>query len=108
MLTKRIGAGRRVVGFTAGALFLVHEQPVAGFPDMTDLLPRVAADPYMCVVRGAVLPHVDRRCCRRLCDRTLHGDAVTFEPAARRWIALDIDGLDDPECFPADPETIRR
>ena len=45
MLTKRIEAGRRVVGFTAGALFLVHEQPVAGFPDMTDLLPRVAADP---------------------------------------------------------------
>ena len=70
------------------------------------VLTSVSADPHVCVVRGRPLPHIDPTCCRRLSDRIEHGDAVTFEPAARRWIALDVDGAPEPPCttFVAEPE----
>ena len=104
MLTKRIEADRRVVGFMAGAWFSVHERQVSSFEEMVELLQRVARDPYAAIVRGVPRPGIDRRCCRRLCDRAVHADAVTFAPMARRWIALDIDGVADPDCFAAEPE----
>ena len=87
VLTKRIAADRRVIGFSAGAWFSVYQREVPTFNALAALLPQVASDPYACIIRGALLPGVDDARCRRLCDRALHGDAVTFDrlpaPVAR-------------------------
>jgi hypothetical protein len=109
VLTKRIwmsGASYQVEPFSAGRWYSVQSMPVASFLAMAAELERVSPDPYLAVIRGALLPHVDPRRCRRLCDRAQHGDAVTFGPAARHWIALDVDGVPEPDCltFAAEPE----
>ena len=67
---------------------------------------RSVATELAAVVRGRLLPHADPARCRRLSDRAAHGDAVTFAPALRRWLALDVDGVPEPLCltFAAEPE----
>lgn len=109
VLTKRIGRtpdGWRLVPFTSGAWYEVHERTVADFAELAALLERVARDPRAAIVRGACRPGVNRRRCRRLSDRAEHGDAVTFEPCARRSLAVDVDGLEEPPgcTFAAEPE----
>ena len=94
-----------IVPFSGGRLFDVYELPAYDFAALAAILARVAARRDCCVVRGQILPHVPRRYIRRLCDRAMHGEAVTFEEQARSWLALDIDGVPDPDCFPAEPET---
>ena len=90
-------------GFSAGALFLVHEQPVAGFPDMTDLChgwpaTRTCASPVgpSAPRRPTLLPATVRSCPAWRC-----GDV---RPRGTALDSIDIDGLDDPDCFPAEPE----
>lgn len=109
VLTKKVAydaSGWAVTPFSAGAYFSVHERAVDNFDELVALLERVARDPRAAVVRGRPLPGIDRHRCRRLCRREEHGDDVTFESAARRWIALDIDGVSEPACttFAAEPE----
>jgi hypothetical protein len=109
VLAKRIArtaAGWIIEPFSAGMWFSARECIAAGFDEMASLLERLSFDPRACVVRGRLLPHVDPRRCRRLSDRGQHGDAVTFEPASRCCIALDIDGVPEPDCltFAAEPE----
>jgi hypothetical protein len=109
VLTKRItqtANGYRIEPFSAGAWYSARSMPVASFADMAATLPSVSAVPYLAVVRGKLLQHVDPSRCRRLCDRAKHGEAVTFEAALRQWIALDIDGVPEPDyfTFAAEPE----
>ena len=109
VMTKRVGysdAGWNTVAFSAGTYFSVHERAVASFVELAVLLERISRDPRAAVVRGQLRPGVDCARVRRLSDRAEHGDAVTFEPRARRWIGLDIDGVPEPPCltFAAEPE----
>ena len=110
VLTKRIAlsstAGWRVVGFSAGAWFSVHERPLGSFEELAERLEHIACNSRTAIVRGRLRSGVDRRSCRRLSDRTTHGEAVTFEAVPRRWLALDIDGVPEPACltFAAEPE----
>ena len=110
VLTKRIAlssaAGWQVVGFSAGAWFSVHERPAGSFEQLAQQLEQISRDRLAAVVRGRLLPHADPARCRRLSDRAAHGDAVTFAPAPRRWLALDVDSVPEPLCltFAAEPE----
>jgi hypothetical protein len=108
-LTKRLAHGSdrwRVTPFSAGTWFSAHQRPARSFDDLAAQLERVALDPHAAVIRGRLLPGVDPCHCRRLSDRTEHGDAVTFEACAHRWLALDVDGVPEPPCtvFAAEPE----
>ena len=85
---RRTGQGWHVTGFSDATWYAVHERNVASFDEMAALLPQVAADPHCAIVRGRLRDGVDPKCCRRLCDRTKHGDAITFLPALCRWLAL--------------------
>lgn len=109
VLTKRVrlaADGWRMTEFSAGAWFSVHERDVADFGELVGLLERVTRAPRCAVVRGRPLPGIDPRRCRRLCDRAKHGEGVTFESAARRWLAVDVDSLPEPPgcTFAAEPE----
>ena len=109
VLTKKVAYGPvswQVTPFSAGAWYSVHERPVLDFGDLERRLERVARDAHAAIVRGRPVPGVDRTRCRRLCNRTEHGDAVTFDPSPRWWLALDVDGVPEPDCltFAAEPE----
>jgi hypothetical protein len=109
VLTKRIRRSPEswhVTGFSASAWYAAYERTVSGIGELADLLTRVSRVPDCAVIRGRARPGIDRRRCRRLCDRARHGDAVTFEPQARCWLAADFDSLPEPlGCiFPAEPE----
>ena len=109
VLTKRIwmrGASYHVEPFSAGTWYSVRSMPIASFAEAAAALEEASRDPKSAIVRGALLPSVDPHRCRRLSDRARHGEAVTFAPAARRWIALDVDGVPEPDCmtFAAEPE----
>jgi hypothetical protein len=106
-LAKRVAADGRLVGFDAGRWFTgPRALPVAGFDDLADALDDVSRNPREAVVRGRSRQETAGRPFRRTSDRARHGDAATFEPAPRRWIALDIDGVDEPAgvTFAAEPE----
>src|SRR5687767_7482150 len=109
VLTKRVrlaADGWRLTEFSAGAWFSAHEREVTSFTDLVRLLEQVTRVPRCAVLRGRLLPGVDSRRCRRLCDVAEHRTAVTFESAARRWLAIDVDGLPEPSgcTFAAEPE----
>lgn len=107
VLTKRLrstAAGWDIVPFSAGTWFSAHRRNIGSFDELAALLERVAADPRAGIVRGTLLAGTDPARCRRLSDRAEHGGAVTFRSCPRPWIALDIDGVSDPDCFPAYPE----
>lgn len=70
----------------------VGQHRVAGLEQLAGLLDRLAADPRAIVIRGEPLPGVlgtwgPRR--QHVDPET--GEAPRFEPAARRWVALDFD-----------------
>jgi hypothetical protein len=109
MLTKRLQqdeGGWRIIPFSAGAWYGAFEASIAGFTDLVTILEQATHVTSCAVVRGRLLPHVDPTWCRRLCDRGKHGDAVTFEATARRWLALDVDSLPEPPgcIFAVEPE----
>lgn len=109
VLTKRIAAspqGWRITPFSAGRWYSGHEREVDGLATMAGVLQRCVVCPSAAIVRGALRPGVDRSRCRRLSDRAQHGEDVTFDPRPRRWLAIDVDGLEEPSgcVFAAEPE----
>ncbi len=109
-LTKtvtRLGDGSfEVVAYDRGFKFAVREEPVAGIAELGRLLATLEGDPHACVIRGAPLPETNRRRCRRLLYPVVEEDGSltlpTFEPSARRWVALDFDALPVPIWNPGD------
>jgi hypothetical protein len=109
VLTKKIArgpSGWHVTGFSAGAWYTALQMPVDGFDRMVTGLDWLSGQPACAVVRGRVRHGVDHSRCRRLCDRVLHGDAVTLDPAANQVLGIDVDSLPEPlGCtFAAEPE----
>ena len=83
--------------------FAVRERPVNGLDDLADKLGKLASRRDLCVIRGKPLPGVslDR------CQRRYRKEPRAFAPEPRRWLMLDIDGLDDPpgSDMMSDPES---
>jgi hypothetical protein len=106
VLTKRItrtDAGEwQVEPFCDAKRFTVAEVAVDGLASLARVLTEIARDPRACIIRGRPLPGIDRARCRRLIYPQIYdetGELIppTFEPAPRRWLALDIDDLPTPE-----------
>ena len=106
VMTKTIKDGVVIRGYSGGRFYRVRHADVAGFPDMVRVLERASGIPQACIIRGELLPNVDPENCRRLSNRAEHGDAVTFAPKPRQWLAIDVDGCPEPAGldFARDPE----
>lgn len=92
-----------------GTARTVNLYPAAldGLDALHRLLARLAARPRCCVLRGAIADPARARGVRRLLhDDHATGERATLREAARRWVALDVDGLPlpegtDPRALPA-------
>ncbi len=81
-------------GYGLARTFDLAPVPLDGLDALAALLARLQGQPDRCTVRGAVADPA-RTCGVR---RLLHtdpetGEAPTLRPVARRWFALDLDGL---------------
>lgn len=79
---------------------LVNFYPVAldGLDALHRLLARLTLRPRCCVLRGAIAGPARTRGVRRLLhDDPATGERATLREVARRWVALDVDGLPLPE-----------
>jgi len=99
-------AAKRITsrGVTPPAHVTLHqgvEAPVAGAADLFATLEALSQSPRVMIVRGAILPGVNRSSMRRA-----HATEPTLAEAARRWLLIDVDSwraeipADD---FAADP-----
>lgn len=109
VLTKRVSrgpSGWHVTGFSAGTWYAMLQMPADSFDQLVTGLDWLSGQPACAVVRGRIRSGVDSLRCRRLCDRVLHGDAVTLDPAANHVLGIDVDSLPEPlGCtFAAEPE----
>lgn len=80
--------------------FAVREVPVHDIRTLGQALAELERNRHSFVIRGEPLSTTDRSRCRRLLyDQLEDGVEVpaTFEPAARRWLALDFDALPTPQ-----------
>jgi len=106
VMTKTIKDGVVIRGYSGGRFYRVRHADVAGFPEMVRVLEKASGIPEACIIRGELMPTADPENCRRLSNKAEHGDAVTFAPAARQWLAIDVDGCPEPAGldFARDPE----
>jgi hypothetical protein len=117
-MAKLIGGdetGRLIVkeSYEDAKHFAVTQRSAADLDALARLLEALACRPRSCIIRGEPMPGIDRSHCRRLLHPRLEPDGRThpasFKPAARRWLALDFDGIADPGFhWLADPERTAR
>jgi hypothetical protein len=81
-----------VVPYDNAARFDVTRKQVAGIGDLHDVLLELSGDHAACVVRGGLLDPNNTRGIRR----RMHGDDAALRDFSRRWVALDIDGVELP------------
>jgi len=87
--------------------FRVESRPVADFAEYCAALTALTKEIFAFILRGEPLANINRNHARRLLHRDPKtGDEPTFEPAARRWFALDFDHIQAPALTDAgtDPE----
>jgi len=93
-LAKLITADGTVVAYDAPKIFDLHEHPVTDVGQLEEALCELLARPDLAIVRGAVAVPTRTRGVRRLVHRCPEtGDEPTLVERARRWLALDVDGL---------------
>lgn len=110
VLTKRVSHtadGWQITPYADAKHFAVRSAPIAGFAKLAETLTMLTNYPRCAVIRGEPLPGTDLERCRRLlhpCRES--GDAATFAPAPRRWLAIDFDSVPEPAAlvFAAEPE----
>ena len=75
---------------------------VAGLDDISALLGRLISDPRAAVMRGELIDAGKTQGVRRL-QYPDHktGELATFRDEPRRWLALDIEGINLPATLPA-------
>ncbi len=85
-------------GYGNAKRFSGKEVPVNGIDELSALMAKQQAASQSFVIRGAIAPGADRQnMLRRVIDRP---DApATIIPAARHWVALDIDSLPCPDSI---------
>ena len=77
--------------------------PVSSIYDLAKALDDLAPDYRSCVIRGSLINPRNRINVRRTC----RGKDPVFESRPRRWVMLDIDGIDG-AIVPTDPEAAVR
>ena len=93
-LAKLIAADGTVVPYDAAKTFDLHEHPVSDLGQLEEALRELLARPDLAVVRGGVADPTRTKGVRRLVHRCPEtGDEPTLVEHARRWLALDVDGL---------------
>jgi len=104
LATKRITdgpAGRIIESYGRATWFALQEHGVYGVDSLAALLTALEHAPTRFIIRGQPKDGVDyRRAQRRVRDRrNADGSTTTatFEPAARQWIALDLDRMACPD-----------
>ncbi|MDI3307833.1 MAG: hypothetical protein QJR07_12095 [Acetobacteraceae bacterium] len=96
-LCKVIRADGTLIPYDAARTFDLHHEPLADLAALADLLRRLLSCRDAAVVRGAILDPARTRRVRRLLHPDAEtGDAPTLREVPRRWLALDVDGLDLP------------
>lgn len=77
--------------YDAGRRFTVETVPVAGLADLAALVERLRRTPTAFLIRGRLLRGVPAEGVERRClDHAERGPAA-FEPAAHRWLMVDVD-----------------
>jgi hypothetical protein len=100
-LAKLIGHDGSVVNYDSARRFDLNEIPISGVDDLGDDLQALLYRHNCCVVRGAI---ADLGRCRNV-RRLLHPDGddpASLVETPRRWLALDIDGIERPACIAAE------
>ncbi len=98
VLAKTIRPGGEVAGYEGARWFNLHAEPVADLDALAQLLRTLAPHRDCAVVRGAVADPERVASVRRLVHAdAATGEAATLVEAPRRWVALDVDGIDLPE-----------
>ena len=105
LITANANGDVNVAGYDAGMFFEISECPIAGLPDLADVLSRTSRDPQACAIRGEPLLGTNRKRCRRLLYTHEDGTPPTFRDVARRWVVIDFDDVPGPYRFdPRDGE----
>lgn len=93
--TKVIEDRKVIRDYNCGQRFSVEEIPVDSFAEMAATLDRISRDPRRFVIRGRPLPGIDRNWhFRRSAEKW--GATRAYEPCARRWLGIDVDGVAEP------------
>lgn len=80
-----------------GLKFVSRTVEVRGLYSLFDRLSALEGARGHYVLRGSLREGVDgTKAHRRLCNADKHGEATTYEDADRRWVMLDVDGLEWP------------
>jgi hypothetical protein len=103
-LAKVVTAAGGIIDYDLARIFDLAEVSVASLGELADLLGGLERRRDYCVVRGAVADPRRLKGVRRLVYRDpATGEEPTLREAARRWVALDFDGLPRPGWIaPAD------
>ena len=101
-LAKRIHADGQIEGYAKARIFDLFAEPVADLTALAALLRRVTPWCGVAVVRGAILDP-NRACGVRRLLYPDHGtgEDATLRDVPRRWLALDMEGIDLPPGTPA-------
>lgn len=103
-LAKQLLPGGVWQGYDSARTFDVSTSFVSGLDDIEDLLAILLRRPDHCVIRGDLIDGTPASGVRRL----LHpdqktGELPTFREQSRRWLALDVEGVERPQgCSSAD------
>ncbi len=103
-LAKLLRPDGTIEGYDQAKHFDLFTVAVSDLDRLETLLLRLLCRPDCAVVRGAVLDPARTRAVRRLVHRDpTTGEAPTLREQARRWLALDLDGLPlPPDLDPRD------
>jgi hypothetical protein len=108
LATKRITWSQvtgapQIQNYDSAKHFGITERQVADIHELAAVLETVSRSPISLIVRGKPAAGIDRNHApRRVRPRTKADGTIepaTLEPAARRWIALDIDSIPGPDSI---------
>jgi len=88
--------------YDAAYYYSAETVPLTGLDDLWPLLLWLLPRPDRCVVRGRLANGETAHKIRRLIHADKEkGDPATLVDVPRRWLAIDVDGIDRPEHIPA-------
>jgi len=102
ILAKKWHADGTATAYDTVRTVNLYPEPVAGLAGLNAFLLRLLEEPRRCVVRAEPVTGQPMRRVRRLlhpCPKT--GDAPTLREVPRRWVAIDLDGIDLPHGIEA-------
>lgn len=93
----------RIIDYDSTRTFDAWTVPVEGLDDLHKLVTRLIDAPRLCVVRGELIHGPKANGVRRLVYKDSEtGDEPTLRDVPRRWVALDIEGVQRHDHIPAE------